>query len=119
MALKEPQGSEVKDAVSSVKRHPQQVWATDVTASVENRDTFVDDRLGNVLVATADEVVVDDDLRDILVQEQVQRVRADETRTADQHDLGSSQIQLCSLWQRCAYRRAGSFISSSAPELRT
>ena len=62
MALEQPQGGEMEDAVGAVERRLQDVGLEDVAADVEDPHARILERVGQVLGAAADEIVVDDDL---------------------------------------------------------
>ena len=85
MALKQPQSGEVEDAVGPFKRGIEHVGLEDVAADIEQPDPRIGQRRGQILVPAANEIVVDDDLSNILLEEAVDGVRADQPGTAD-HD---------------------------------
>jgi hypothetical protein len=83
--VKQPDCGEVKHAVHTLERRPQEVGVEDVAALFEDRVPRILQRLAEVLDAPAYEVVVDDDLLNRLTNQRLHRVRADQAAAADDH----------------------------------
>ena len=94
MALQEPQRREVEHAVGAVKRAVQNVRLQDVAACLVDADTRVAQRCLDVGGRAPDEIVIDDDLADVVFQKLVDRVRADQARAPDDHQLGAPDVHV-------------------------
>ena len=74
VALKKPDGCEMKDAIGSIERLFKTIGLKYISAGVENFDASISQSIVKVLTAAADEVVVDQDFADILIYQRLDGV---------------------------------------------
>ena len=87
MALQQPKRGEVEDAVGAIERRLQDVGLENITAHVEDLDALVLERLGQIFLPTANEIVVDENFGDLASCQLIDGVRADEASAADDDDF--------------------------------
>ena len=83
VALQQPEGGKVEDAVGLLERCVENVGALDVAAELEDRDPVVLECPVETFCAPTREVVVYHHLANVLPEKSVDRVGADQSRSSD------------------------------------
>ena len=92
VAVQQPQGGKVENAVGVLESCVEDVRAVDVAPELEDRDPVVVERLVETFGAPTREVVVYDHLADVLPEKSVDRVGADQSRSSDDDQLFPLEI---------------------------
>src|SRR5262249_39676404 len=92
MALQQPQCRQVKNAVGTVQRAVEDVGLADIAAGVIDSNTRILQRASQVCPRAAYEIIVDGNLADVLANQQVKGVRADQASASDNDELLTSNV---------------------------
>src|SRR5439155_20537576 len=101
MALQQPAGGQVEDAVHPLHAALQGVSMQDVAADGVDAHPLVTLCIAEVFETAARQVIVDDDFFDVSLEQRLDNVAADEPRSADHHDARASDIHNFSFRREC------------------
>lgn len=93
MALQQPQRGKVEYAILSLHRGIKDIGLANITARLEYLDPRIPEGPLDVLDGTACEIIEDHDLADVVLRELLDRMRANQSRSADHEELLAVDFQ--------------------------